>query len=271
MSVMIGPLVSLVLLCALVAAILTFRRAGMKTLPPECARCGYAVVGLPSSICPECGSDLNDVGIITDRRRNRNAYLIYGGAWTCGLLLMVIIGGALHPPWMTVQKIKRPVLGAIVVHPASAAYKLRIEYSAGIGFDITCTAERRSTLWLDLPTLAFDYCDASGDLKVGDASLTESDLAAWFESSGVNIEKAGVELEVQDLVTFLRAVADGDAFSGNHAALRHFRSEIPLTERSIATPHLYSYTWAIGWLLLWVVGGLLLLRNLRRRCHVRHG
>lgn len=30
--------------------------------PLHCATCGYDVRGLPTSTCPECGSDLNEVG-----------------------------------------------------------------------------------------------------------------------------------------------------------------------------------------------------------------
>jgi hypothetical protein len=30
---------------------------------PVCGKCGYCVRGLPTFICPECGSDLRDVGI----------------------------------------------------------------------------------------------------------------------------------------------------------------------------------------------------------------
>ena len=32
---------------------------------PSCRACGYAVKGLPSFTCPECGSDLREVGIDT--------------------------------------------------------------------------------------------------------------------------------------------------------------------------------------------------------------
>ena len=38
---------------------------GRKVTIPSCRACGYAVKGLPSFICPECGSDLRDVGIDT--------------------------------------------------------------------------------------------------------------------------------------------------------------------------------------------------------------
>ena len=38
-----------------------------KAMEPVCGKCGYIVRGLPSNICPECGSDLEQVGIITHR------------------------------------------------------------------------------------------------------------------------------------------------------------------------------------------------------------
>jgi hypothetical protein len=36
-----------------------------KVTQPSCRACGYAVRGLPSFTCPECGSDLREVGIDT--------------------------------------------------------------------------------------------------------------------------------------------------------------------------------------------------------------
>jgi hypothetical protein len=38
---------------------------GPKVTVPSCRACGYAVKGLPSFTCPECGSDLREVGIDT--------------------------------------------------------------------------------------------------------------------------------------------------------------------------------------------------------------
>ena len=38
---------------------------GPKITVPSCRACGYAVKGLPSFTCPECGSDLREVGIDT--------------------------------------------------------------------------------------------------------------------------------------------------------------------------------------------------------------
>jgi len=36
----------------------------MATTEPLCGNCGYNVRGLTTFICPECGQDLRDVGIV---------------------------------------------------------------------------------------------------------------------------------------------------------------------------------------------------------------
>lgn len=64
-----------------------------------CGKCGYDVRGLISPICPECGSNLNDVGRFTARfRRWQNAPpLLRAALWTAGccfVFLLVAIGYA---------------------------------------------------------------------------------------------------------------------------------------------------------------------------------
>jgi hypothetical protein len=39
-------------------------RDGAAAREPSCGRCGYIVTGLPSHVCPECGSDLRTVGVV---------------------------------------------------------------------------------------------------------------------------------------------------------------------------------------------------------------
>jgi hypothetical protein len=38
---------------------------------PCCGRCRYPVQGTPTFICPECGTDLRDAGILTPARDGR--------------------------------------------------------------------------------------------------------------------------------------------------------------------------------------------------------
>lgn len=46
----------------LACAFLYWRKSRIREMGEQCAVCGYLVRGLPSSICPECGSDLLKVG-----------------------------------------------------------------------------------------------------------------------------------------------------------------------------------------------------------------
>jgi len=69
---------------------------------PQCGHCGYAVAGLSSSTCPECGNNLQLVGIITPSLRRpvprRWGYLL----WTLFLpmtiytIVILLINNVLH-------------------------------------------------------------------------------------------------------------------------------------------------------------------------------
>jgi ribosomal protein L34E len=62
-------LIALVILIVGVS-ILVVRRRKTK---PVCGACGYAVAGLEALKCPECGSDLREVGIKGGRPRRAGA------------------------------------------------------------------------------------------------------------------------------------------------------------------------------------------------------
>jgi len=55
---------------------------------PRCGACGYVVKGLPGNICPECGGDLNVVGIVRPGQRRRPSRLAAAVQWTVLLMLL---------------------------------------------------------------------------------------------------------------------------------------------------------------------------------------
>ncbi|HEY7089210.1 MAG TPA: hypothetical protein VH518_14030 [Tepidisphaeraceae bacterium] len=57
------------------------RRMGISVDQPSCAGCGYPVRGLPSFICPECGCDLREVGIVTPSRYIPGLKLFFSALW----------------------------------------------------------------------------------------------------------------------------------------------------------------------------------------------
>src|SRR4051812_17324269 len=70
-------------------------RGGGGGSPRACGRCGYDVRGLPTFTCPECGSDLREVGIVSDAAPNAVILLAaaVGSSWRrlllCTLAVMV--------------------------------------------------------------------------------------------------------------------------------------------------------------------------------------
>lgn len=63
-----GCLIGLLFLGGLVVLIVVLLRSG-PTGAPGCGACGYAVAGLETLRCPECGADLREVGIAAKRTR----------------------------------------------------------------------------------------------------------------------------------------------------------------------------------------------------------
>ena|SRR5690242_16377075 len=87
---------------------------------PCCRACGYAVKGLPTFICPECGSDLREVGIATPGVPYR-AWKRVRGAAAAAASLARAAGRVLtlRPPVATYRTtIERRADGRIILHPS---------------------------------------------------------------------------------------------------------------------------------------------------------
>ena len=69
---------------------------GRKVTIPSCRACGYAVKGLPSFICPECGSDLREVGIDTPGAGREMLLRIRAAGMAGGRQVRDFAGGAVR-------------------------------------------------------------------------------------------------------------------------------------------------------------------------------
>jgi hypothetical protein len=85
-------------LCMSATAVMLYLRRQRKAAADSearCGACGYRVFGLPSSICPECGSDLNVVGLRRPPRWNllsRSARArILRAVWTVGIVWLAAL------------------------------------------------------------------------------------------------------------------------------------------------------------------------------------
>jgi len=92
----IGLLV-IVILLALIAAGITLIILGLVGRKPRlsdggvCGKCGYSVKGLSALNCPECGSDLREVGIERPGGVAGKNVALIGGLVLLGLVLMCVI------------------------------------------------------------------------------------------------------------------------------------------------------------------------------------
>src|SRR5687768_7245870 len=74
---------------------------------PRCGRCGYIVRGIPTFVCPECGSDVREVGITTGKTSHSPwiAFLLGALVWSIILpfvaSLVVQAIDAAMPRWGT--------------------------------------------------------------------------------------------------------------------------------------------------------------------------
>jgi hypothetical protein len=82
------------LLIVMLAALWLRRRRPAGAAGPSCGRCGYGVTGLPSAVCPECGSDLRDVGVVASGAADAGGAAACA-AWTLAAPLVALLGGVL--------------------------------------------------------------------------------------------------------------------------------------------------------------------------------
>lgn len=58
---------------------------------PRCGACGYAVRGVKTLTCPECGSDLREAGIVTPAQQQIIGPIAFVLLWSVVLLIVTLM------------------------------------------------------------------------------------------------------------------------------------------------------------------------------------
>lgn len=90
-----------VMLAMYIAGLIMLRRAYQRTrLGPRCGQCDYELTGLEHRVarCPECGSDLNEVGVKPPARGRLDQR-----HWNLGHLLVLGSTVGALPLWMLIR------------------------------------------------------------------------------------------------------------------------------------------------------------------------
>src|SRR5436190_23873548 len=103
MGIMLLVMLPLLVVCGVFVALLIAGAVAQRPAPqdkpaprdadPKCGQCGYVVRGIPSFTCPECGSDLRDVGIDIGKRRGGAGRIAVIGLTVVWALFMWLAGG----------------------------------------------------------------------------------------------------------------------------------------------------------------------------------
>lgn len=220
------------LLIVLVAFIVLYvlrrvRARRLRVSSPSCAACRYDVRGLESFICPECGSDLREVGIITPDTPVGPGRGLAIARWT---VLMLIAGPILASlimwyigPMQTITSDSVQIAGLATSQPNDLIEVQRTSertiWFAGFRSPRNQGAIDRShdsvQITLTMPAsfgvgplhLASpgEYTfDVDGRRMTGQADDDEAAIELWLEHAGLDPNDAQVSAQSQELASIVR-------------------------------------------------------------------
>lgn len=272
----IAPVFLLILIGVGVAGVLALRvlvrpRATAKPAQPCCAACGYLVRGLPTFICPECGMDLREVGIRTPQMHRTMGPWGWVVVWSillplAALIISAIVGDSLF-------RYGRQRSQITLNSPRSGAYSTISINAAGtgrgypVGFDqvtmvIVGPGGKASKIEVDLPGLAHEYVDASGQRVSKSSGLDGQTILDWMAAAGVESSGPQVAQEAGGLAAMLQLAAAG---GGNLNTPGGFSGSSSSSSSGLG-PHPLFAPIALGfWLLVWGAGVWRILHGRREK------
>lgn len=273
----LGPLFSLAMIAVAIFLILFFflrhrRRSTAAGDLATCGHCGYAVTGLTTFTCPECGSDLRQVGI--NRSRHAPASLVSSDSPGRLAILFRIVGwkmlafGVLFSiaaffvadyfadmlqstTWVESQVVE--------ASPGSGAYSkvivtLSEQFTAHgrAPYRNPHVDQRKATIDLKAGPDRFvftrdvneginSYLDSSGVLQQNTKPLS-SELRTWMSGHGVNVAPVAVANEIDAIADAITQSNKQGAFwqlMVNHST-QHFRRDSVSTNSRVVHSSYYD-------------------------------
>ncbi|MEA2711092.1 MAG: hypothetical protein QOF78_3693 [Phycisphaerales bacterium] len=183
----------------LILARIARKTAKPPNADPACGKCGYCVRGLAELTCPECGSDLREVGILAPGLRKPTSTPMRLFAWTAlaagPALVFALVGASYLAPWQAVATrnraifIQSPTIMETIQVQQQGRRKMigRPRYNEPVPLQ-TMTLSLRSPrtsddMTVDLATGAARYADTAGKTITG--AFDASFIAAWLNANGV--------------------------------------------------------------------------------------
>lgn len=260
-------------------------RASGASPEPACGKCGYCVRGIEGLTCPECGSDLREVGILTGPHRRPVAPWAYAALWTLalpvGALLISLLLMRTVLPFSRTTKVQRvmffsapPYLFTTVnVSGASREWQPALANRTPAPPQVLQLHDLPSgrSMQVDMKTGAYSYRKKNGTTVQRSSGMNGGVLADWLGTCGFNAADPRVRSLCNIAYPALAEVSQGGAAAAGFTPFKD------ATGRQLGIAH-PAFTWpvydephpaviaslAVFWLLVWVYG---IRRISRRTCH----
>lgn len=250
---------------------------------PCCTNCRYEVEGLPTSICPECGADLQKAGILQPRRLGSLSLTARIGLWT----IFAACVAAFAVQWFD-QRLPAPRLFSISVlfgPPRSGAYeRLSINGRQTSREQPTMRVDRlvaqltradgsTSQLAINLKRRRASFEDSLG--RDHDAFINDEESAAdlIFDWLSINGPQGRDDLLNSEAIEIARLIRTGEHFSNPETAgivrwsdaIRTMTAQSPLgaiaiTRSIVPAPDRWRWLILAGPLAgLWLMGVMMIM------------
>jgi len=271
---MIVPLLLIVGLALMLIMRARSKRRGPTA--PSCGACGYAVAGLESLKCPECGADLREVGIVTPSTRAPSVLpVVFLSSLALGFVLLIgatVLNRAL---WAATQPAPTRY-GTLTLAPRvpGAISSVRLEWEEGRGgaapmsvqvalIDSARRARFRATVLAGRKGYRIEPLEGLPSVEPFGPALETSTIKSWFEQV-MGQENEAAPAMAEDLAKILDAPPSLEG--GHGVALAAFPSA-SLSTRTLAgirgrSPGSFV---TLGSVLLWVGGTIWIWRVASRR------
>jgi len=247
------------------------RISGPDVSEPSCGSCGYPVRGLPSSICPECGRDVNEVGIIEPDVPRRPGVILPVLVWTCMLPILALLIS--NMVFRRLPFTYEPFELLTLYEPSSKAYLAVMLKATGQASTTLLQGFPRSVIMqklemvlytqqgeslclkIDLPSLEVKSQNPDSITTFCSDTLTETGLLEWMHNTGVDIEDERVKAETDEIMAVIEAARTRTMGT---VSCSHF---LVLANRSYWGPRFLRtiprwWTLIAGgiWLIVWIFG-----------------
>lgn len=244
---------------------------------PRCGQCGYCVLGIEGPICPECGSDLREVGVVTGPSHRPISLFMQLALWTLllpmgAILLTAFLLRTIVPFGQTTKAHRTIVFQGTSLDVIVDAWGVSRTWRPAlmdprpappVEFELV-DSRRMTSMQVNLSSGAYRYRRNDGMIVQNNSGFDGGVLADWLATGGsgvVNAADPNVRRACESARSALSKISEDPTTASRFTLLlaaRGQRAGIALPANIWTTynsPHpAVVALFAILWLSVWIFG-----------------